>query len=221
MQKQQKQMHIKRCMMHKCMAMKHLMHEESYKDRKNQIKDQKRISSIIGTLPHPNGMIVWNEYFIKSETRVGRIRNGDAHKQGGKSINHILQQLTIFNQIRFSLHNTTSKKFKFLFSFDSFKSLKLGAMRSKMTKDTTMVTNNEFRSTRFIREGSSTMILFFLQHGTLRSFMTDHITIVASRNKLRSTQLPRMGPKQRLRFKCLSLNFLISFVWRNVYRFVL
>ena len=30
-----KTMHIKRCMMHKCMTMKHLMHEESYKDRKN------------------------------------------------------------------------------------------------------------------------------------------------------------------------------------------
>ena len=28
-------MHIKRCMMHKCMTMKHLMHEGSYKDRKN------------------------------------------------------------------------------------------------------------------------------------------------------------------------------------------
>ena len=30
-----KTMHIKRCMMHKCMTMKHLMHEGSYKDRKN------------------------------------------------------------------------------------------------------------------------------------------------------------------------------------------
>ena len=30
-----KTMHIKRCMMHKCMTMKHLMHERSYKDRKN------------------------------------------------------------------------------------------------------------------------------------------------------------------------------------------
>ena len=158
---------------------------------------------------------------MKSKTMVGRMRTEDAHRQGGKNIKNFLQQLTIFPQIQFSLQSTTSKKLKFLFSFDSFKSLKLGAMRSKMTKDTTMVTNNEFRSTRFIREGSSTMILFFLQHGTLRSFMTDHITIVASRNKLRSTQLPRMGPKQRLRFKCLSLNFLISFVWRNVYRFVL
>ena len=27
-----KTMHIKRCMMHKCMTMKHLMHEGSYKD---------------------------------------------------------------------------------------------------------------------------------------------------------------------------------------------
>ena len=30
-----KTMHMKRCMMHKCMTMKHLMHEGSYKDRKN------------------------------------------------------------------------------------------------------------------------------------------------------------------------------------------
>ena len=30
-----KKMHIKRCMMHKFMIMKHLIHEESYKDRKN------------------------------------------------------------------------------------------------------------------------------------------------------------------------------------------
>ena len=34
-EKTTKTMHIKRCMMHKCMTMKHLMHEESYKDRKN------------------------------------------------------------------------------------------------------------------------------------------------------------------------------------------
>ena len=30
-----KTMHIKSCMMHKCMTMKHLMHKGSYKDRKN------------------------------------------------------------------------------------------------------------------------------------------------------------------------------------------
>ena len=30
-----KTMHIKRCMMHKCMIMKYLMHEESCKERKN------------------------------------------------------------------------------------------------------------------------------------------------------------------------------------------
>ena len=28
-------MHIKRCMMHKCMIMRHLMREGSYKDQKN------------------------------------------------------------------------------------------------------------------------------------------------------------------------------------------
>ena len=150
---------------------------------------------------------------MRSETKgVGRMRIEDAHRQGGKSINHMLQQLTTFNQTWFSLQSTTSIKFKFLFSFDSLKRLKLRAMRSKMTKGTTMMTNNGFRSTRLFREGSSTMVLFFLQRGALRSYVTDHTAMVASRNKLRSTQFPRMGPKQRLRLKSLSLYFLVSFV---------
>ena len=115
------------------------MHEESYKDRKNQIKHQKSISSTIGTLPHPKEAIFWNECLMRIETRVRRMRTGDAHRQEGKSINHMLQQLTIFNPIRFSFLSTTSKKLKFLFSFDCFKSMKLRAMRSQMTKSTTIV----------------------------------------------------------------------------------
>ena len=190
-----KTIHIKRFMMHKCMTMKHLMHEGSYKDRKNQIKDRKSKSSTIGTLPHPNGTIVWNECLMKTETRVGRMITGDAHRQGGKNNENFLQQLTIFPQNRFCFHSTTFKKLKFLFSFDSFKSSKFRAMRSKMTKGTKMVTNNGFRSTKLFREGSSTMVLFFLQHKALRSYVTDHTAIVAIRNKLRSTQFPRMGPK--------------------------
>ena len=207
--------------MHKCMTMKHPMHEGSYKDRKNQIKNQKSKSSTIGTLPHLNGMIVWNECLMRSETRVGRMRTGDAHRQGGKNIKNFLQQLTIFHQIRFSLQSTTSKKLKFLFSFDSLKSLKLRAMRPQMTNGTTMVTNNVFRSTRPFGKRSSNMSLLSLQLMTLRSYMTNHTTMVASRNKLRSTQFPRMRPKQRLRLKSLSLHLLISFVWKNVHRFVL
>ena len=160
-------MHIKRCM-----TMKHLMHKGSYKDRKNQIKDQKSISSTIRTLPHPNGTIVWNECLMRNETRVGRMTTGDANRQGGKNIKNFLQQLTIFPQNWFSLHNTTSKKLKFPFSFYSFKSLKLRAMRSKMTKGTTMVMNNGFRSTRPFGKGSSNMGLFSLQLMTLRSYMT-------------------------------------------------
>ena len=178
-------------------------------------------SSTIGTLPHLNGMIVWNECLMRSETRVGRMKIGDAHRQGGKSINNLFQKHTIFPQIWFCFHSTPSKQLKFLFSFYSFKSLKLRAMWSKMTKGTTMVTNNVFRSIRLFREGSSTMILFFLQHGALRSYETDYTTMVANMNKLRSTQFPRMGPKQRLRLKSFSLHFLISFVWRNVHQFVL
>ena len=84
-----------------------------------------------------------------------------------------------------------------------------------------MVTNNVFRATRPFGKGSSNMSLFSLQLMTLRSYTTNHITMVASRNKLRSTQFPRMGPKQRLRLKSLSLHILISFMWRNVHQFVL
>ena len=90
-----------------------------------------------------------------------------------------------------------------------------------MAKGTIMVTNNVFRPTRLFGKGSSNMGLFSLQLMTLRSYMTNHTTMVASRNKLRSTQFPRMGPKQKLRLKSLSLYLLISFMWRNVHRFVL
>ena len=75
--------------MHKCM-MKHLMHEESYKYRNNLINDQKSRSSTIRTLPRPNGTIVWNECLMKRETRVGRMRTRDVHRQGVKSIKHFL-----------------------------------------------------------------------------------------------------------------------------------
>ena len=82
--------------MHKCMTMKHLMHKGSYKDQNNQIKNQKSVSLTIGILSRPNGMIVWNECLMRSETKVGRMRIGDAHRQGGKSINNLFQQHTIF-----------------------------------------------------------------------------------------------------------------------------
>ena len=158
-------------------------------------------------LHHPNEMIVWNECLMRSETRVGKMRTEDAHRQGDKNIKNFLQQLTIFPQIRFCFHSTTSKKLKFLFSFNSFKSLKLKAMRSKMTKGTIVVTNNEFMSLRFFKEGSSNMILFFLQQGTLRSYVTDYTTMVASWNKLKSIQNLRLKPKWRLKLKSLSLHF--------------
>ena len=132
---------------------------------------------------------------------------------------------TFFNNLPFTPKSgfafiATSNKLKFLFSFDSFKSWKLRAMWSKMTQSTTMVTNIVFRSTRLFREGSSNMVLFSLQHGTFWSYVTNHTIMMASRNKLRSTQILRMRLKQRLRLKSLSLYFLVSFVWRNVHRFV-
>ena len=188
-------MHTNKCQMHKCMNIQHLMHEESYKDQKNQIKDKKSKNSIIRTLPHPKRIIFWSECLKRRETRVGRMRTGDVHRQGGKSVKNLYQEHTIFLQIRFSFHSTTSMKLKFLFSFDSCKSLKLRAMRSQMTKSTTMVTNNLFRSTRLFRKGSNNIVLLSLQRGTLRSNMTDHIAMLASMNKLRSIQIPRMRPK--------------------------
>ena len=90
-----------------------------------------------------------------------------------------------------------------------------------MTKGTTIVTNNMFKSTRLFGKGSSNMVLFSLQLMTLRSYMTNYTTIVASCNKLRSIQNLRLRPKWRLWLKSLSLHLLISFMWRNIYWFFL
>ena len=111
-------------------------------------------------------------------------------------------------------------KLKFLFSFNFFMSMKLRAMRSYMTKSTTIVTHNVFRSTRLFRNGSSNLVLFSLQLMTLRSYMTNRTTLVTSWNKRRSIQNLSLRPKWRLWLKSLSLHLLISFVWRNVHRFV-
>ena len=78
-----------------------------------------------------------------------------------------------------------------------------------MNKNTTMMTNNVFRSIRPFREGSSNIVLFSLQHGTLRSNMTHHTTMVASRNKLRYIQNFWLRPKQRFWLKSLSNHFMI------------
>ena len=92
-----------------------------------------------------------------------------------------------------------------------------------MTKGTTMLTHNVFRSTRIFGKGSNNMVLFSFQLMTLRSYMTNHTTTVTSWNKLRSIQSFRLRPKQRLRLwlKSFSLHLLISFMWRNVHGFVL
>ena len=66
------------------------MHEGFYKDRENKIKEQKSKSSTIGTLPNPNTTIVWNECLMRSETRIGRMRTGNAYSQGVKNIKHFL-----------------------------------------------------------------------------------------------------------------------------------
>ena len=76
-----------------------------------------------------------------------------------------------------------------------------------MTKGTTMVTNNVFRSTRFFGKGSSNMVLFTLQLGALRSYVTDHTAMVASRNKLRSTQFPEWELNRGLGLKAFPSTF--------------
>ena len=64
-----------------------LKHKSRIKIETMHIKNK---NSTIGTLPHPNGTIVWNECLMKSETRVGRIRTRDAYRKGVKSIKHFL-----------------------------------------------------------------------------------------------------------------------------------
>ena len=73
--------------------------KDSTKIEKIRLMTKRAKSSTIGTLPHSNGMIVWHECLMKSEMGVGRMRTGDAHRQGGKNIKNFLQQLTIFPQI--------------------------------------------------------------------------------------------------------------------------
>ena len=90
-----------------------------------------------------------------------------------------------------------------------------------MTKGTTIVTNNGFRSIRPFREGSNNMVLFSFQHWALMSYMINHTIMVTSWNKFRFILNLRLRPKRRLWLKILSLHLLISFMWRNVHRFVL
>ena len=76
-----------------------------------------------------------------------------------------------------------------------------------MTKGTTMVKNNVFKPIRLFGKGSSSMGLFSLQLMTLRSYITDHSTMVASKNKLRSTQFLKMGP-----IRLNLINHLVGFI---------
>ena len=71
------------------------MHEDMTDNALKRSKEldqgqKKRKSAAIGTLPHPNTTIIWNECLMRSETRVGRMRTEDAHRQGVKSIKHFL-----------------------------------------------------------------------------------------------------------------------------------
>ena len=66
------------------------MHEGSTEIERIRSRTKKSKSSNIGTLAHPNTMIVWNECLMRSETRVGRMRTEDAYRQGVKSIKHFL-----------------------------------------------------------------------------------------------------------------------------------
>ena len=82
----------------KCMMIWHLMHDDMtfnawrvlQRSKELDQRQKKNTSSTIRTLPHPNGMIVWNECLMGCETRVGRMKTGNAHRQGGKCIKHFL-----------------------------------------------------------------------------------------------------------------------------------
>ena len=83
-------MYTNKCKMHK-------MHEDMtfnawrvLQRSKKLDQEPKEQSSTIGTLPHLNGTIFWNECLKRSETRVRRMKTGDAHSQGVKSIKHFL-----------------------------------------------------------------------------------------------------------------------------------
>ena len=83
-----------------------------------------------------------------------------------------------------------------------------------------MVTNNVFSSTRLFREGSSDIVLLSFQHGTLRSYMTNHTAMVASGNKLRPIQILRLRSKQMFWLESLSLHFMIPFMRSYIHQFV-
>ena len=82
-----------------------------------------------------------------------------------------------------------------------------------MTKGTTMVTNNVFRSTRLFGKGFSNMVLFSFQLMTLRSYMTNH------QSHHNSGKLELLNGSFDL--TAFSLHLFISFIWRNVHWFVL
>ena len=122
---------------------------------------------------------------------------------------------TFFNNMLFLFKSSLSflaplpRSSSFSSLFYSFKSMKLRAMRSKMTKGTTMVTNNVFRFTRLFGKGSSNIVLFF-QFWTLWSYVTNHTAMVASWNKLRSIQNVRTYVFLMLRIRVMILcNWLI------------
>ena len=102
-----KAMHIQRCMMHKCMTIKHLMYEGFYKDKKKLDQGPKE-SSTIRTFLYPNETIVWNECLMRHETKVGKMRTRDAHTQEGKNIKKKISTTFHFppNLVLLSLHNS-------------------------------------------------------------------------------------------------------------------
>ena len=83
-------MHKKKCKMHK-------MHEDMTFNARKVLQRSKELNrgpkeqKLNHRNPsHPNTKIVWNDCLMRSETRVGRMRTGYAHRQGVKSIKHFL-----------------------------------------------------------------------------------------------------------------------------------
>ena len=85
-----KAMHIQRCMMHKCMTIKHLMYEGFYKDKKklDQGPKEKKLNHRNPSSSKRNDSLEW---LSQEKWDEGwRMRTRDAHSQGVKSIKYFL-----------------------------------------------------------------------------------------------------------------------------------
>ena len=121
-----KTMHTNKCKMHK-------MHEDmtfnvwrvlQRSKKLDQGPKKQKLNHRNHSSSKRNDCLEWMSY--ENWDEVWKSEN----RRGVKSIKHFLYPHVIFTQIRFTLFSTMSMKLKFLFSFNSFKSMKLRALRS-------------------------------------------------------------------------------------------